>query len=81
MRRPQTYIYIALAMLIIGGSVAQFGGVYFRWFRAPYNVVGKAIAWTIGIPEEAYNFDVVVPGRLYRSGLPDVRFLDYVRRR
>jgi Dual specificity phosphatase, catalytic domain len=81
MRRPRTYIYIALAILIIGGGVAQFGGVYFRWFRAPYNIVGKAIAWTIGIPETAYNFDVVVPGRLYRSGLPDARFLDYVRRR
>jgi Tyrosine phosphatase family len=79
MRRRRTYIYIALAVLIIGGGVALFGGIYFRWYRAPYNTAGKTIAWSVGIPEPAYNFDTVVPGRLYRSGWPDPRFLDYVR--
>jgi len=33
------------------------------------------------MPEPAYNFDTVVPGRLYRSGFPDARFLNYVQRR
>lgn len=80
MRRRRKYIYIALAVLIIGGSVGLFG-VYSRWYTAPYDGTGKAIAWTVGMPEPAYNFDTVVPGRLYRSGLPDARFLDYVRRR
>lgn len=81
MRWRQTYLYIALAVLLIGGGVALFGGTYFRWYTAPYNTAGKTIAWTVGMPELAYNFDTVVPGRLYRSGLPDARFLDYVRRR
>jgi protein tyrosine phosphatase (PTP) superfamily phosphohydrolase (DUF442 family) len=82
MKRRQKYLYFALAVLIIGGSgVALFGGIYFGWYRAPYNTVAKTMAWAVDMPEPAYNFDTVVPGRLYRSGLPDAQFLDYVRRR
>ncbi|HYA27204.1 MAG TPA: tyrosine-protein phosphatase [Acidobacteriota bacterium] len=81
MRRRQIYIYIVLAVLIIGSGVGLFGGIYFRWYIAPYHPTAKTIAWTVGMPEPAYNFDTVVAGRLYRSGLPDARFLDYVRRR
>jgi hypothetical protein len=81
MRRRQTYIYIALAVLLIGGGIALFGGIYHRWYTPPYKTAGKTIAWTVGLPERAYNFGTVVPGRLYRSGLPDARFLDYVRQR
>ena len=77
----QIYIYGILAVLIIGSGVGLFGGIHFRWYTAPYDAVGKTIAWTVGMPEPAYNFDTVVAGKLYRSGLPDARFLDYVRRR
>jgi protein-tyrosine phosphatase len=81
MTRRQTYIYIVIAVVIIGSGVGLFGGIYFRWYTAPYNATAKTIAWTIDMPEPAYNFDTVVAGRLYRSGFPDARFLDYVRRR
>jgi hypothetical protein len=80
MSRRQKYFYIVLALLIIGGGIGLFG-IYFHWYTAPYDGTGKAIAWIVGMPEPAYNFDTVVPGRLYRSGLPDARFLDYARRR
>ena len=81
MTRRQTYIYILLAVLIIGSGIGLFGGIYFRWYTAPYDPTAKTIAWTVGMPEPSYNFDTVVAGRLYRSGFPDDRFLDYVRRR
>ncbi|GAH42782.1 unnamed protein product, partial [marine sediment metagenome] len=50
-----------------------------RVWRAPYPSLGKDICWKIGCREEAYNFDVVVPGRIYRSCRPDERFFRYVR--
>lgn len=80
MSRRQKFIYIVLAVLIIGNSVGLFG-IYSRWWKAPYDGTGKAVAWSVGLPEPAYNFDTVVAGKLYRSGLPDARFLDYVRQR
>jgi hypothetical protein len=67
---------VAFVLFLLGGAYA---GIKFRWFRAPYPSYGKAIAWALGNPEEAYNFDVVVPGRLYRSGRPDERFIKYLR--
>jgi hypothetical protein len=70
-----------LAVLIIGSGIGLFGGIYFRWYTAPYNAAAKTIAWSVAMPEPAYNFDTVVPGRLYRSGFPDARFLEYVQRR
>ena len=81
MSRRQPSIYLVLAVLIVGSGVGLFGGIYFRWYTAPYHVTAKTIAWGVGMPEPAYNFDTVVSGRLYRSGFPDARFLDYVRRR
>ena len=81
MSRRQTSIYLVLAVLIVGSGVGLFGGIYFRWYTAPYHVTAKTIAWGVGMHEPAYNFDTVVSGRLYRSGFPDARFLDYVRRR
>lgn len=50
-----------------------------RLFRSPYPAPGRALAWALGRAEEAYNFDVVVPGRVFRSGRPDARFLRYLR--
>jgi hypothetical protein len=74
------YISLAVAFLIVS-CVALFGGIHFRWYKAPYRIVGKTLAWNVGMPEPAYNFDAVVPGKLYRSGLPDARFLEYARAR
>ena len=65
----------AFVLFLLGGG---YFGIQFRWFRAPYPSYGKSIAWALGNPEEAYNFDVVVPGRLYRSGRPDERFIKYL---
>lgn len=65
-----------LAAILAAGSCAAIEG---RWFRPPYGSVGKSLAWTLGVPEGAYNFDVVIPGKLYRSALPDARLLGYMR--
>lgn len=68
-------------MALFAGLVEVFGGIYFHWYTAPYPDFGKAVAWAIGMPEPAYNFATVTPAKLYRSGLPDAEFLDYVQRR
>lgn len=81
MPRRKIFAYLALALLLVGGGVALVGALYFRWFHPPYKRFGKDIAWAFGMPELAYNFATVVPGKLYRSGLPDARLLDYARRR
>jgi protein tyrosine/serine phosphatase len=73
--------YLLLAVLFIGAGVGLFGGIYFRWYTAPYDPTGKTVAWSVRMPEPAYNFDTVVPGKLYRSALPDARFLDYAQQR
>lgn len=51
------------------------------WIRAPYSSFAKQLAWLGGFEERAYNFGVVVPGRVYRSGRPDMRFLHTLRER
>lgn len=67
----------------IAGALALFflawGGVRIvlasGWIRGPYTHLGRDLAWLIGAPENAYNFDVVVPGQVYRSARPDEAFL------
>lgn len=76
-RRAALILIASLLLLAAGGA---YGGIGLRWFRAPFPDFGKRVAWAIGKPEAAYNFDPVVPGRLYRSGRPDPRFLRYLRR-
>lgn len=49
--------------------------------HVPFNSPDRAIAWCLGFPERAYNFGVVSPGRIYRSGAPDDRFVRYVHER
>ena len=78
--RKQRHIVAALLVLLTG-ALTLFGGMYFHWYRAPYSGFGKAVAWKIDMPEAAYNFAMVTPAKLYRSGEPDAEFLDYVRRR
>ncbi len=50
------------------------------WFRGPYPAPGKRLAWALGLPAPAYNFGVVIPGRLFRSARPDPRFLAWLER-
>lgn len=68
-------------MLLLVVMVVSYFGIRSRWFRAPYPSMGKEIAWAVGLPEQAYNFEAVVPGKLYRSGRPDNRFIRYVQRK
>lgn len=70
------FIILFLSLLVV-----SYIGIKSRWFRAPFPAFGKKVAWLIHLPEQAYNFDVVVPGKLYRSGRPDERFLRYVHKK
>ena len=74
--RPSLLLAIVLPLVLLGGA---YFGMQFRWYRSPYPQFGKVLAWTLGSPEDAYNFGVVVPGRVYRSGRPDERFIQYLR--
>jgi len=67
-----------ITMLLLVIVVVSYFGIKSRWFRAPFPSFGKKLAWVIGLPEQAYNFDIVVPGKLYRSGKPDERFIRYL---
>lgn len=69
-------LVMALFLVLFGGT---YVGMQCRWYRSPYPQFGKALAWALGSPEDAYNFGVVVPGRVYRSGRPDERFIQYLR--
>lgn len=70
------FVILFLALIFV-----SYVGIKSRWFRAPYPSFGKEIAWLIGLPEQAYNFDIVLPGKLYRSGKPDEKFLSYVKKK
>jgi undecaprenyl-diphosphatase len=69
-------IAVSIGLLIAVGL--GYLGIKARWRRAPYPSASKAIAWAVGCSEEAYNFEVVVPGRIYRSARPDERWYRYV---
>jgi len=68
----------SLALVAVAILVAWVGSHY-RLFRPPYHGLGKEIAWLVGEPEAAYNFDTVGPGYILRSSLPDGRFVEYLR--
>ncbi len=77
-------IRLGVIAMAAGAALAvavSYGGMSLRWFRAPYPAFGKSVAWTLGTPEPAYNFDVVRPGALFRSGAPDARLVRYVHER
>lgn len=46
--------------------------------RRLYPPALRALAWQVGWQERAYKFSTVVPGRIYRSGKPDERFMRYL---
>lgn len=75
--RVQLALIGALLLLI---TPVPLIGIRLRWYVPPYPAFGKQVAWDLGYPEAAYNFDAVVPGKLYRSALPDARFIQYIHR-
>jgi len=77
LKRPLSRLLIALSLLALIGIGVTLG-FQRRWYRAPYPPIGKNFAWSLGYGEAAYNFDVVIPGRVYRSAMPDVRLVKYV---
>jgi protein tyrosine/serine phosphatase len=80
-------IFKRLLIRIIGSSIlilslgclllASYGNV----IRRPYPQLGKKISWALGKPEAAYNFGVVEEGHLYRSSLPDDRFMRFLTKK
>jgi tyrosine-protein phosphatase SIW14 len=80
LKRIRSLIF-PLIILFLVVIVASYFGIKSRWFRAPFPLFGKKIAWAIDLPEQAYNFDVVVPGKIYRSGKPDAKFTRYVHKK
>jgi len=71
----------AALLLFFFGAATVLCGIRFNWYRAPYLDFRRTVAWAIGMPETAYNFAAVTPGKLYRSGAPDADFLAYVQHR
>ena len=68
---------VALFVFVISLRVTK-ALMDFKIARAPYPAFGKTVAWLLGSQEPAYNFNVVVPGKIYRSSNPDPAFLDHV---
>jgi protein tyrosine/serine phosphatase len=79
-KRLQSLIF-PITVLFLVVIVLSYFGIKSRWFRAPFPPLGKKISWAVDMPEQAYNFDVVVPAKLYRSGRPDDRFIHYVHKK
>lgn len=48
--------------------------------RGNYPPVLRDLGWALGEQEHVYNFGSVVPGKIFRSGEPDARFLEYAKR-
>ena len=77
-RRPRGKILFVLLIIIV--AVAYLG-MRARFFRAPYPELGKQVAWLMRCQEQAYNFEPIVQDGVYRSGLPDERFIRHVHRK
>jgi hypothetical protein len=67
-----------MAALLAIGLVVYLGALRGGRLEMPSSEIVRSIVWTVGAPEDIYNFGVVVPGRVYRSGQPDERFIRYV---
>lgn len=81
MGRPRVSLrktLLGLAVAIVVGLVAHIGLLRVGWLDPPYSRMTREIAWTVGIPENLFNFGVVVPGRVYRSAEPSERFIRYL---
>lgn len=67
--------WAALALLI--GLGVSYGLIKLRIWRPPYPSIMRAASWHIAAHQEAYNADVVDPGKVYRSCRPDENYLRY----
>lgn len=75
-RRAVLWVLALIALAIVlrfalswSGALGAFGGL------------PRELAWALDRPEPAYNFGVVVPGKIYRSAQPDDRFIEYLQRK
>ncbi len=67
-------------LLIFIASICVLMAVYGNVFRKPYPFWGKELCWFLGRPESGYNFGIVEEGHLYRSSLPDDRFMLFMKK-
>ena len=78
LRRIRSFIIIFLAVAVTV-LVATYGiAMQAGWLHKPYSSAVKPLAWILGHHENAYNFDDVIPGHCYRSGMPDERLLRHI---
>jgi hypothetical protein len=70
---------VALAAAALAVGALAWLGMAHGLFRGPYPPLGKRLAWALGTPGPAYNFGVVIPGRLFRSARPDERLLAWLQ--
>ena len=68
-----------ITALIVGLLLLWFGLMATGNWQQPYGSDMRALSWHLGWQERAYNLGEVVPGRIYRSGKPDARFIDYLQ--
>ena len=68
---------LVLSVVCICIVLALYGNVFTR----PYPQLLKKISWVLGRPEPGYNFGVVEAGHLYRSSLPDDRFMRFLNKK
>jgi hypothetical protein len=82
-RRKPSFARALLGILALSGVgfAVYVGALRGGRLEMPASELVQSIVWTVGAPEDVYNFGVVVPGRVYRSGQPDERFIRYVHER
>jgi hypothetical protein len=69
-------VALALLALVVTAALGRAD-----WVGAPYRYLARELAWAFGDPEDHYNFGVVVSDRVYRSALPDERFIRHLHDR
>jgi protein-tyrosine phosphatase len=65
----------ALAVLLVLLCVGLIEG---KVARGDYPAILQDLGWMLGEQEHIYNFGSVTSGKVFRSGQPDDRFIDYV---
>jgi len=78
MKLKNSKIILSTILIVCSLSVLlliMYFGTKFWLFSSPFS---KKMDWILGLQEESYNFSEVIPGKLYRSKVPDEQFLRYV---